>query len=85
MASAYRDTPVALPHGQVTIQPALIAMTVSAAGLTGDEQVLEVGTGYGSPGRASAMPRSYSATGPSGADPCTVRRRHRLRGLPASA
>ncbi|MFE5174898.1 protein-L-isoaspartate(D-aspartate) O-methyltransferase [Streptomyces sp. NPDC056634] len=47
VASAYRDTPVPLPHGQVTTQPSLIAMMVSALGLTGDEQVLEVGTGYG--------------------------------------
>ncbi|WP_435798414.1 protein-L-isoaspartate O-methyltransferase family protein [Streptomyces antibioticus] len=45
VASAYRDTPVPLPHGQVTTQPSLIAMMVSALGLTGDEQVLEVGTG----------------------------------------
>ncbi|MFI9627986.1 protein-L-isoaspartate(D-aspartate) O-methyltransferase [Streptomyces sp. NPDC052042] len=47
VASAYRDTPVPLPHGQVTTQPSLIAMMVSALGLTGDEQVLEIGTGYG--------------------------------------
>ncbi|MEU6879630.1 protein-L-isoaspartate(D-aspartate) O-methyltransferase [Streptomyces sp. NPDC046712] len=47
MASAYWDTPVPLPHGQVTTQPSLIAMMISALGLTGDEQVLEVGTGYG--------------------------------------
>ncbi|MFJ9821623.1 protein-L-isoaspartate O-methyltransferase [Streptomyces sp. NPDC101151] len=47
VASAYRGRPVPLPHGQVTAQPSLIAMMVSALGLTGDEQVLEVGTGYG--------------------------------------
>ncbi|MFF8844362.1 protein-L-isoaspartate(D-aspartate) O-methyltransferase [Streptomyces sp. NPDC015127] len=47
MASAYRDTPVPLPHGQVTTQPSLVAMMVSALGLTGGERVLEVGTGYG--------------------------------------
>ncbi|MFD7324116.1 protein-L-isoaspartate(D-aspartate) O-methyltransferase [Streptomyces sp. NPDC059875] len=47
VASAYWDTPVPLPHGQVTTQPSLVAMMVSALGLTGDEQVLEVGTGYG--------------------------------------
>ncbi|GGT46538.1 protein-L-isoaspartate(D-aspartate) O-methyltransferase [Streptomyces purpureus] len=46
-ASSYRDTPVPLPHGQVTTQPSLIAMMVAALGLTGDEHVLEVGTGYG--------------------------------------
>jgi protein-L-isoaspartate(D-aspartate) O-methyltransferase len=31
----------------VTTQPSLIAMMVSPLGLTGDKQVLEVGTGYG--------------------------------------
>ncbi|MCZ0990685.1 hypothetical protein [Streptomyces diastatochromogenes] len=35
VASAYRDTPVPLPHGQVTTQPSPIAMMVSALGLTG--------------------------------------------------
>ncbi|MFI8499945.1 protein-L-isoaspartate(D-aspartate) O-methyltransferase [Streptomyces sp. NPDC085524] len=47
VASAYRDTPVPLPHGQVTTQPSLVAMMVSALGLTGDERILEIGTGYG--------------------------------------
>ncbi|MCJ1676593.1 protein-L-isoaspartate(D-aspartate) O-methyltransferase [Streptomyces sp. APSN-46.1] len=47
VASAYRDTPVPLPHDQVTTQPSLVAMMVSALGLTGAERVLEVGTGYG--------------------------------------
>ncbi|MBC2900515.1 protein-L-isoaspartate(D-aspartate) O-methyltransferase [Streptomyces cupreus] len=47
VASAYRDTPVPLPHDQVTTQPSLVAMMVSALGLTGGERVLEVGTGYG--------------------------------------
>ncbi|MET8952140.1 protein-L-isoaspartate O-methyltransferase family protein [Streptomyces sp. NPDC004129] len=47
VASAYGDTPVPLPHGQVTTQPSLIAMMVSALGLTGDTQVLELRTGYG--------------------------------------
>ncbi|WP_369386396.1 protein-L-isoaspartate O-methyltransferase [Streptomyces sp. CG1] len=48
VASAYRGTrPSRCPHGQVTIQPSLIAMMVSALGLTRDEQVLGVGTGYG--------------------------------------
>ncbi len=47
VASAYWDVPVPLPHGQVTTQPSLVAMMVAALGLTGDEQVLEVGTGYG--------------------------------------
>ncbi|GHB31711.1 protein-L-isoaspartate O-methyltransferase [Streptomyces viridiviolaceus] len=47
VASAYRDTPVPLPHDQVTTQPSLVAMMVSALGLTGGERVLEIGTGYG--------------------------------------
>ncbi|MEU2390260.1 protein-L-isoaspartate(D-aspartate) O-methyltransferase [Streptomyces sp. NPDC007369] len=47
MASAYRDTPVPLPHDQVTTQPSLVAVMVSALGLDGGEHVLEVGTGYG--------------------------------------
>ncbi|WP_455356769.1 protein-L-isoaspartate(D-aspartate) O-methyltransferase [Streptomyces sp. SYSU K217416] len=47
LASAYRDMPIPLPHGQVTTQPSLVAMMVSALGLTGGEHVLEVGTGYG--------------------------------------
>ncbi|MEV4331810.1 protein-L-isoaspartate(D-aspartate) O-methyltransferase [Streptomyces sp. NPDC049597] len=47
VASAYFDVPVPIPHGQVTTQPSLVAMMVSALGLTGRERVLEVGTGYG--------------------------------------
>ncbi|HEX2233986.1 MAG TPA: protein-L-isoaspartate(D-aspartate) O-methyltransferase [Thermoleophilaceae bacterium] len=44
---AYRDEPLAIPHGQVTTQPSLIARMLEALELEGDEQVLEVGTGYG--------------------------------------
>jgi protein-L-isoaspartate(D-aspartate) O-methyltransferase len=44
---AYRDAPVPIPHGQVTTQPSLIAQMIAALNLTGDEQVLEIGTGYG--------------------------------------
>ncbi|MEU3078743.1 protein-L-isoaspartate O-methyltransferase family protein [Streptomyces laurentii] len=47
VVSAYRDPPLPLPHDQVTTQPSLVAMMVSALGLTGGERVLEVGTGYG--------------------------------------
>ncbi|MFE7788767.1 protein-L-isoaspartate(D-aspartate) O-methyltransferase [Streptomyces sp. NPDC057460] len=47
LASAYLDVPIPLPHDQVTTQPSLVAMMVSALGLTGGERVLEVGTGYG--------------------------------------
>jgi protein-L-isoaspartate(D-aspartate) O-methyltransferase len=46
-AAAYIDEPVRISHGQVTSQPSLIAKMVEALGLSGDEKVLEVGTGYG--------------------------------------
>lgn len=46
-ALAGLDQPVALPHGQVTTQPSLVAHIVHALALGGDERVLEVGTGYG--------------------------------------
>jgi protein-L-isoaspartate(D-aspartate) O-methyltransferase len=41
------DAPLAIPHGQVTTQPSLVARMVEALALTGAERVLEVGTGYG--------------------------------------
>lgn len=44
---AYLDRPLPIPHGQVTTQPSLVARMVEALGLTGEERVLEVGTGYG--------------------------------------
>ncbi len=44
---AYDDVPVPIPHGQVTTQPSLSAAMIGALGLTGAEQVFEVGTGYG--------------------------------------
>ena len=46
-ARAHVDTPVPIPHDQVTTQPSLVARMVDALALTGDETVLEVGTGYG--------------------------------------
>src|SRR5918911_2588486 len=46
-AQAYRDRPLPIPHGQVTTQPSLVAKMIAALALTGAEQVLEVGTGYG--------------------------------------
>jgi protein-L-isoaspartate(D-aspartate) O-methyltransferase len=46
-AMAYRDEPVPIAHEQVTSQPSLVAKMVAALSLTGDERVLEVGTGYG--------------------------------------
>jgi protein-L-isoaspartate(D-aspartate) O-methyltransferase len=41
------DTPIPIPHRQVTTQPSLIARMVEALALEGDERVLEIGTGYG--------------------------------------
>ncbi|MFE1775192.1 protein-L-isoaspartate O-methyltransferase [Streptomyces sp. NPDC059008] len=46
-ASAYADVPIPLAHDQVTTQPSLVAMMVAALGLTGEEHVLEVGSGLG--------------------------------------
>jgi protein-L-isoaspartate(D-aspartate) O-methyltransferase len=45
--AAYTDAPLPIPHGQVTTQPSLVAAMVEALELTGDERVLEVGTGHG--------------------------------------
>lgn len=45
--AAYEDRPIRIPHGQVTTQPSLVAIMVEAVRLTGDESVLEIGTGYG--------------------------------------
>ena len=47
VGQAYLDEPIRIPRGQVTTQPSLIAAMVAALGLTGDERVLEVGTGLG--------------------------------------
>jgi protein-L-isoaspartate(D-aspartate) O-methyltransferase len=44
---AYLDVPVPIPHGQVTTQPSLVAAMLAALALTGEERVLEIGTGYG--------------------------------------
>jgi protein-L-isoaspartate(D-aspartate) O-methyltransferase len=46
-ARAYADSPLPIPHGQVTTQPSLVAAMVEALGLAGVEAVLEVGTGLG--------------------------------------
>jgi protein-L-isoaspartate(D-aspartate) O-methyltransferase len=47
VGAAYRDEPIAIPHGLVTTQPSLVAQMVEALELEGAEKVLEVGTGYG--------------------------------------
>jgi protein-L-isoaspartate(D-aspartate) O-methyltransferase len=41
------DSPIPIPHEQVTTQPSLVARMVEALALGGDERVLEIGTGYG--------------------------------------
>jgi protein-L-isoaspartate(D-aspartate) O-methyltransferase len=44
---AGEDSPLPIPHGQVTTQPSLVARMIEALELSGSERVLEVGTGYG--------------------------------------
>jgi protein-L-isoaspartate(D-aspartate) O-methyltransferase len=46
-AVAYVDEPVPISHGQVTTQPSLSGRMIEGLRLTGDEHVLEVGTGLG--------------------------------------
>ncbi len=52
---AYDDAPIPIPHQQVTTQPSLSAAMIAALGLTGAEQVFEVGTGYGYQTALSAL------------------------------
>jgi protein-L-isoaspartate(D-aspartate) O-methyltransferase len=42
---AYDDTPLPIGEGQTISQPYIVALTIQALGLTGEERVLEVGTG----------------------------------------
>ena len=44
---AYVDRPLAIPEGQTTSQPSLIARMIDAAAVEPEARVLEVGTGYG--------------------------------------
>jgi protein-L-isoaspartate(D-aspartate) O-methyltransferase len=44
---AYLDTPLPIGHEQVTTQPSLVGRMVEALELSGQERVLEVGTGFG--------------------------------------
>lgn len=46
-AAAYVDEPVPIGHSQVTTQPSLSGRMIEGLRLTGDEHVLEVGTGLG--------------------------------------
>jgi protein-L-isoaspartate(D-aspartate) O-methyltransferase len=46
-AYAYRDTPLPIPHEQVTTQPSLVARMVEALALSQSDRVLEIGTGFG--------------------------------------
>jgi protein-L-isoaspartate(D-aspartate) O-methyltransferase len=46
-ARAHIDTPVPIPHDQVTTQPSLVAQMVDALSISADDTVLEIGTGYG--------------------------------------
>lgn len=43
----YADAPLPIGFGQTISQPYVVALTVEALGLRGDENVLEVGTGSG--------------------------------------
>jgi protein-L-isoaspartate(D-aspartate) O-methyltransferase len=44
---AEADEPIPIGHDQVTTQPSLVARMVAALELSGDERVLEIGTGLG--------------------------------------
>jgi protein-L-isoaspartate(D-aspartate) O-methyltransferase len=46
-AVAEHDRPIPIAGGQVTTQPSLVAAMVEALELTGDERVLEIGSGLG--------------------------------------
>src|SRR4051812_27567764 len=46
-AAAYHDGPLAIGHGQTISQPYMVALMSEALSLTGEERVLEVGTGSG--------------------------------------
>jgi protein-L-isoaspartate(D-aspartate) O-methyltransferase len=44
---AYADEPLSIGHGQTISQPYIVAAMVASLGLTGSENVLEIGTGCG--------------------------------------
>jgi protein-L-isoaspartate(D-aspartate) O-methyltransferase len=45
--AAYRDTPLAIGQGQTISQPYIVAYMTELLEMTGDERVLEIGTGSG--------------------------------------
>jgi len=47
VGASYSDQPLPIPRGLVTTQPSLVAVMIAGLGLAGDEQVLEIGAGYG--------------------------------------
>lgn len=47
MNQAYADEPLPIGHGQTISQPYIVAAMVASLGLTGSENVLEIGTGCG--------------------------------------
>jgi len=47
ITQAYADEPLPIGHGQTISQPYIVAAMAAALGLTGSENVLEVGTGCG--------------------------------------
>jgi protein-L-isoaspartate(D-aspartate) O-methyltransferase len=47
MRTAYEDTPYPIGHGQTISQPTVVALMTQALRLTGEERVLEIGTGSG--------------------------------------
>jgi protein-L-isoaspartate(D-aspartate) O-methyltransferase len=47
LSRAYNDHPLPIGEGQTISQPYVVALMTEAAGLKGDEKVLEVGTGSG--------------------------------------
>ena len=46
-SQAYSDYPLPIGHGQTISQPYIVALMTEELGLSGDERVLEVGTGSG--------------------------------------
>ena len=44
---AYQDCPLPIESGQTISQPYIVALTIDAAGIGGDDRVLEVGAGSG--------------------------------------